>query len=205
MIVARICREMLSTICCWLEMFSLFWYFCIQWRCSPFFSCKASTFSRNLLDIFPVSTWPDLFESRKISAWTQLHSSHYVRNLQEDQTPLLDAINSLEQSNMSTIKLPTQVISSELEKRTVPRVKNNLTFHTSRKTMAKSGIRSKDRRLLSTTSLRALGSWSVGEIKSKLMFALLRKNIKETQLISTHSPVPSSKNMIQEEEWGNRK
>lgn len=45
----------------------------------------------------------------------------------------------------------------------MPRVNINLTFHTSRKTMAKSGMKSKERRLRSTTSLRALGSWSVGE------------------------------------------
>lgn len=78
------------------EMFSLFWYVYIQRRCSPFCSREASTFSRILLNIFPVSSWPDLFVSKK-----NLKMS--ARQLQQDQRPSLGAINSQEQSKISTI------------------------------------------------------------------------------------------------------
>lgn len=143
-------------------IFSLLWYVCIQWGRSPFCSCKASTFSRILLHIFPVSSWSDLFLSRKTS---NNHSGIFRRLL-------LDAINSQEQSRKSTINnkpgYAPAVISCEVQQKTVPRVKINLTFHTSRKTRAKSGMKSKERRLRSTTSLRALGLWSVGERKAKL-------------------------------------
>lgn len=53
----------------------------------------------------------------------------------------------------------------------MPGVKVLLTFHTSRNTKANSGMNSKERRLRSTTTVRALGSWS-GEKKRKLFLSV---------------------------------
>lgn len=63
----------------------------------------------------------------------------------------------------------------------LPRVNINLTFHTKRKTMAKSGMKSKERRLRSTNSLRALGSWSAGEGNETIINIIVKKNKKKTQ------------------------
>lgn len=157
---------MLSSVCCRAEryeMFSLFWYFCIQWRCCSFCTCEASTFSRILLNIFPVSSWSELFESREIWKWPEIKSSLFAQQLQQDQRPSLVAINSQEQSNISTFNPVTRPALSWDAEQTSWGVNIQPTFHTSRKTMATSGMKSKERRLRSTTSLRALGSWSAGE------------------------------------------